>query len=419
MKKCLPGLSGLLAAFVFISCSKNADNGDQSTPPPPVGVVTAIGQSLREPVASKTIGAAGGNLLSKDGRLRIEVPAGALTSDQEVRIEAISDENPMGSQKAYRLAPHGVTFQKPVTLTFFYEEEDHRHSAPEALAIATQDADRIWQIQSGAQLNKNQNSLSVTTTHFSDWSFFESFRVEPVSKVVTVNSTVALKVTSIADMFVPLTPGQQVPVGEPVSPTAEFIKKWTLTGAGNLQGQGANATYKAPATVPGSPNPVVVSVEVDLKRRGKYVVLAYITIQNDDGEIEVSVAGGPWRKKLASPAVKFADNIYGFGDSDGDDEGSYVFVMWEGGAGSHGFKQPQTPLGTHAQFQITGGLSYAPYFVTAAEELQVSGGGVTISSMGEDDGYIKGTFEVAQAGISPDLKQTTSISGKFRVKKGW
>ena len=415
----MPGLFAMLAVFAFFSCSKNPDTGDGNPPPPPVGVVTAIGQSLGEPVASKTIGAAGGNLLSKDGRLRIEVPAGALTSDQEVRIEAISDENPMGSPKAYRLGPHGVAFQKPVTLTFFYQEEDYQHSAPEALAIATQDANRIWQIQGGAQLNKAEKTLSITTTHFSDWSFFETFRLEPVNKVVSVNSTVTLQVTSIADFFVPITSGQQVPVGEPVNPTAEFIKKWTLTGAGNLQAQGASATYKAPATVPGSPNPVVISVEVDLKRRGKYVVLAYITIQNDDGEIEVSVAGGPWRKKLASPAVKFADNIYGFGDSDGDDEGSYVFVMWEGGTGTHAFKQPQTPLGTHAQFQITGGLSYAPYFVTAAEELQVSGGGVTISSMGEDDGYIKGTFEAAQAGISPDLKQTTSISGKFRVKKGW
>lgn len=418
MKNLLVALVGSAAICLLFSCSKSKSDTNQPDGEP-VGVVTPVGVTLGEPIAQKTIGENGGFIQSRDGRVSVEFPAGALAGDQQISIETITDENPLGTQKAYRLQPHNIDFEKPVKIVFHYQEEDHIHSVPEALAIATQDAQGIWQIQGGAELNKSAQTLSVTTTHFSDWSFFESFRLNPVSKVVSVNATVQLELTSIADLFVPLVPGQQTPIGEPVSLTPGFVKKWTLSGAGNLQSQGAKATYKAPATVPNAPNPVAVTVEVELRGRGRYLVVSHITIQNDDGEIEFSVGGAASKTKLASPAVNFGGTVYGFGDSDGDEEGSYIFIMWDGGVGSHAFKDPNTPLGTHVQYEVTGGLAYAPYYVTAAEELVKSGGGVTITSMGEDDGFVKGTFNVAQAGISPDLKATTTISGKFRVKKGW
>ncbi len=418
MKKFSMALGTMAMLFGLLSCSKS-DNPGSDYEPNPVGIPTNIGTVLPEAASSATIGAGGGVLTSTDGRLSIQIPAGAFTEDQEVKIQAITDENPLGKEKAYRLEPHDVEFQQPVTISFYYESEDHAQSMPEALAVAYQDEDRIWQAVGGAVLNKAEQSVSITTTHFSDWSFFESFKLVPSATTVAVGGTVQLELWSAMDLIVPLVPGEEAPIGEEEDMTAEFIRKWNLAGAGNLQSNGSKATYKAPGTVPNAPNPVAISVDLDFKNGKRLLVVTHILIVNDDGEIEVSVAGGPFKKKFASPVVKLQDNLYAFGDSDGDEEGSYVYVMFEGGIGTHAFKQPTVQWGTHTHYHITGGNEYSCYYVDDVEGLKKSGGGVTITSMGEDDGFVKGTFEINPAGWGPELRNTTTVSGKFRVKKGW
>lgn len=418
MKKFSMALATMAMLYGLLSCSKS-DNPGSDYQPNPVGIPTNIGTVLPEAASSATIGAGGGVLTSTDGRLSIQVPAGAFTENQQVKIQAITDENPLGKEKAYRIEPHDVEFQQPVTLVFHYEDEDHALSMPEALAIAYQDENRIWQAVGGVVVNKNNKTVAVTTTHFSDWSFFESFQLVPSANSVPVNGTVQLELWSAADLFIPLVPNEQTPIGEEENLTATFIKKWNLAGAGNLQSNGAKATYKAPGTVPNAPNPVAISVDLDFKNGKRLIVVTHIQIINDDGEIEVSVAGGPFKKKFASPVVKMQDNLYAFGDSDGDEEGSYVYVMFAGGIGTHAFKQPTQPWGTHTHYHITGGNEYSCYYVDDMEGLKASGGGVTITSMGEDDGFVKGTFEISPAGWGPELRNTTTVSGRFRVRKGW
>jgi hypothetical protein len=39
--------------------------------------------------------------------------------------------------------------------------------------------------------------------------------------------------------------------------------------------------------------------------------------------------------------------------------------------------------------------------------------------MGDDDGFIKGTFIMQPAGYGDNLMLTTTVEGKFRVRKGW
>lgn len=416
MKKICVVLCSMMLLTGLLSCSK--DSKDNSIDPlRPEGKVTAIGTVLNGTVARKTIGTAGGTLSSADGRITLEFPAGAVTENVEISITPITDENPMGAEKAYRLQPHGITFQKPVIIRFNYTDADVKSSAPELLGIAYQDENRVWQSRGGV-LNKTQKTFTVTTTHFSDWSFYETCKIVPPTATVPVNGTVEMEVWSAA-YFVPLAPGEEWPVGEVVDLTGTYVKKWKLVGAGRLTGNGAKGTYKAPSAVPTAPNPVAVSVELDFKQRGKFLLVAHITITDDESELEIAVGGGAATKRMASPVVKFAENLYGFGDADGDDVGSYVFVMWEGGVGSHAFKEPEQVLGTHAHYEIAGGASYTCFYATAEGRLQKSGGGVTITSMGEDDGYITGTFQANPAGIGPLLLSTTSFNGKFRVKRAF
>lgn len=419
MQRMTVALWALLLVAGMASCKKEDSIVDTPQNPTPVGEATAVGTPDSKPLVQQSIGTAGGAIESSDGRLKITVPAGALASDQTVSIQSISNHNPLAVGVAYRLQPHNITFSKPITIEFNYTDAEVKNTLPEALGIAYQDEAGIWQAQGGAALNKTNQTVKVTTTHFSDWSLFESFYMIASGTVVPVNGTVQLEVFTTEDLLVPLTPGQQVPMGKKVSMAASHIKEWKLAGAGKLQANGPNATYKAPSTVPGSPNPVAVSVKLDLKQRGTFLLVRHIQVANDDGEIEVRVAGGGWLKKTASAAVRMPDGTYAIADSDGDTEGSYILINWEGGIGTHAYRAPLSNFGTYVHYLRDGGNNYTCRYVSGSNELVKSGGGVTITSMGDEDGFIKGTFTMEPAGYGDDLRQTINIEGKFRVRKGW
>lgn len=402
-------------ALLFSACKKENAGTDDSYSG---GVPTPVGTPDGSAKVQKTIGTEGGTLTSSDGQIKVTIPAGALPTPQEVSIQAISNQNPLAVKKAYRLLPHGVAFAKPVTIAFSYSNDDVQNSLPEALGIAYQDDKGIWQAQANAVVNKDLKTVSVTTTHFSDWSLFEKFYLLTSAKSLPVNGTAELEVVTTDDMLAPLTNAQEKAMGKRITLPGKYIEEWKLAGAGKLEPEGAGAVYKAPAVVPTAPNPVAISVKLNLPSNKVHLLLTHIAIQND-GEIEVRVAGGDWVTFRSSPAVKFSENYYLIGNSDGDERGRYVAIHWMGNVGTHAFKDPTQQTGTHVHYLITGGNNYNCAYINASDEFVASGGGVTITSMGEEDGFIKGTFIANPAGFGPDLKSTTTLEGKFRVRKGW
>lgn len=415
MKKILRVLAGLALLAALSSCSKSSDNSPETQQP--FGKPTAVGVALNNTVSRKQIGPAGGEIVSADGRIKLLFPDGALQVQQQISITTISNENPLGTGVAYRLEPHGTQFQKPVQVVFHYKEEDHKNSLPELLGIAYQDDARIWHAVGGV-LNKANKTYTVSTTHFSDWSFFETCKLIASATTVGVNGNVDLEVQS-AGFLAPLVPGEDAGIGDVVDYTHQFIKKWNLAGAGRLTPNKTKAVYKAPSVVPNAPNPVAVSVEMDFKQKGKFLLLAHITIVDDDGEIEISVGGGAINRHPASPAVKFADGIYGFANSDGDEVDKYVMIMWQGGVGTHGIKSPYDQLGTSIHYQYTPQTSYVSMWLDTNGEVYPSTGGITITDMGNDSGFVEGTFDVGMVGIGPMLLATTTLKGKFRVRRSF
>lgn len=416
----LQRISVALWACVFtcllFSCKK--DNDALADPvynregvPTPVGTVDGA-------ATQKTIGAEGGTITTTDGRIKLTIPAGAVSSAQQFSIQPISNQNPLAVGKAYRLEPHNVSFSKPVTIEFSYTEDNLKNTIPEALGIAYQDEKGIWQVQGAVTTDLANRKVKVATTHFSDWSLFESFYLVSSASSLPTNGTADLEVFTTEDILEPLVPGQQVPMGKKISVATSNIKEWKLAGTGNLQPNGAKAVYKAPAVVP-AVNPVAISVNLDFNKRGKYMLVKNINITGDDGEIEVRVAGGAWVKQPASPAVKMGPDNIAMADSDGDAKGWYVLIRFTGGVGTHPFKDPTAIWGTHVHYHITGGNNYNCAYINNAEEFVASGGGVTITSMGDDDGFIKGTFIMQPAGYGNDLKRTATVEGKFRVRKSW
>lgn len=408
----------LLACILsFLTACKKEDK--PSTVTNPAGVSTPVGTPDATPIIHETIDETGGTVSSQDGSISIIIPAGALEGEQQISIQSISNHNPLGIKKAFRLSPHGVQFKKPVFIEFSYSEDDVKNTIPEALGIAYQDAQGIWQAQGGVVVNQQNKTVRVSTSHFSDWTLFESFYLSSSGTVVNTNGSVQLEVFTTEDILTPLQPGKQVAMGKKVSMAASAIKEWKLNGAGNLQRNGARATYKAPATVPGTPNPVAVSVSLDLKQRGTFLLFRHIEVQNDDGEIEIRVAGNGWVKKTASIAVRRPDGHIAIADSDGDTQGSYILIQFLGGVGTHNYKDPASNTGAHIHYHITDIVNYSCFYINGNNELVPSGGGITVTSMGEDDGFIKGTFKLEPAGYGDNLKNTINIEGKFRVKRGF
>lgn len=136
--------------------------------PPGSGGPTAKGRPTADGV-STTIGAAGGTLESADGRVKLIVPPGALTSDIALKMTPITNESPLGLGYAVRLEPDGTSFAVPAKLVFAYDGWASP-TAPDLLLGATQGADDQWTVAGAPVLDTTAKTLTVELPHFSDWS---------------------------------------------------------------------------------------------------------------------------------------------------------------------------------------------------------------------------------------------------------
>lgn len=87
------------------------------------------------------IGAEGGVVVSDDGRMALEIPAGALDEAVEITIEVV--DGPEGSvSELYVIEPMGLTFERPVALVFDYDDETLGDEDADALTmVAHREAD--------------------------------------------------------------------------------------------------------------------------------------------------------------------------------------------------------------------------------------------------------------------------------------
>lgn len=273
----------LLAGFLLVgSCRKDTNDvsgspGESAETKTPVGTPTGA-------IISKSIGTSGGELASADGRIKIIIPAGALDATKEISIQALTNELPEGIGDAYRLAPHGSQFAKPVTIAFKYDPADTVDSRPEFLDIAFQDDQGTWQMITNTVLNKAQKTISVTTTHFSDWGYFKSIKLTPSSATVEQGSFHELKLTT---SFPKVDPDDQPPGSYtiPVLKKArklrpDEVKRWSYAGEGELDGDGPSAFYTAPDHEPGV-NPEAIAAYIKMHRKGEFMLLSNITVLGD------------------------------------------------------------------------------------------------------------------------------------------
>lgn len=213
-----------------------------------------------------TIGAAGGTLTSSDSRLTITVPAGALSTDTEVGIQPITATAPGALGSGYRLTPDGTTFAAPVTLTFKYSADEAAAMIEPLLRVATHDASGHWNVPSATH-NAAQRALSVTTTHFSDWSFVGGVQIVPASAAVMVKKELPLRVVDCGEAPDP-SDATAPPVLRECNSVLVDTTPWSVNGVSNgnasvgtMRNLNSVGVYTAPVTVPAQ-NPVAVSTDL-------------------------------------------------------------------------------------------------------------------------------------------------------------
>ncbi|WP_449437057.1 hypothetical protein [Pedobacter steynii] len=415
MKKLNVYLIAVLCAMSILACKKDkvktADDEDSVV----VGLVRPKGVSSGA-VVSRSIGPAGGVLISSACGLSIHVPAGALKTETTIGIEPITRTNIAGAGKSFRLTPHDVQFEKPVSLTYAFSVEADSVAMMETFGFSYQMASGVWKFVGANSYDVQGGTVTFKTTHFSDWSMMNRVSLSPIHASLEPGDKQEIKAliyteSKYEDLLEPLTgsagtePGY--PVGTPVPLPAKYIKSWDLTGPGKIiSSNGSKVTYQAPAAVNGSAN-ATVSLTLNAPVTGTFMLLSNIEIMGD-GWAELNVGGGT--RFPVTPAVKSGQRYI---LSNPEDEGGGQFLLtWTGGVGTYSYDL--TTTGNKFHFLIGNGGYVSAFVDPILKDLVPSGGSINITKI--DDKWVEGNFTVPNAGIGPLLINTTGITGRFKAR---
>lgn len=315
-------LKNLLIFSLLLLCNCNKEE-DYTNKQNTKAFVTEVGT----PVGSESfvsVGASGGTIISPDGLLTVTIPSQALESETKISIQPLSNEAPLGLGSGYRLQPEGTKFSKPIQLVFHYSDALLDGTAADFLWIVTQAADGSWNALLKSVVDKYAKTVTVETTHFSDWALgkFIDFTLNPSSKTIKKGESVQLQLSGFSkdkalddnDELAPLvpitgdgnglTPLTTIPPIE--SRLMDFkVKQWTMNGAaapvsnnnGSLSASGTNATYTAPNKRPDT-NPVAVTVQLEGNNKegakATYMVTSSISVVETGYYLFLKVDGVPY-----------------------------------------------------------------------------------------------------------------------------
>jgi len=278
MSMCMRFVATLMATGLFFTaCKKEKKIPDEAFEPLPTPVGNVYGQPT-----TATIGAQGGVVASPDGRIQVTIPAGALSTNTTISVQPLKNTCSGGIGLNYRLLPHGTQFAKPVTIKFSYAQYIDSISSPDALVIAFQDEKGIWKIPQGSAVDKANKTVTIQTSHFSDWGLMKYLALEPVYWVLSAGERVTLRVVKYTEVDDKLgvvysaePSGPVAAMGKATALNESLIREWSKAGGGSLGANGNTALYIAPAEVSG-PNPVAISVQ--LKSASTLLLVSNISI---------------------------------------------------------------------------------------------------------------------------------------------
>lgn len=375
-------LLALLTASL-VACnppSSGAPDPVEQDPVPAFPQGTPTGEAVR-----LTVGPEGGTFTSADGRLSVQVPAGALAAATDLTVQPITNTAPRGGGGAYRLGPAGVTFKQPVQLTFRYGGT--LGDAAVGLVLARQDRQGAWQAHLGTAQDRSERTLTARADRFGDWAWAEAYRLDPEQASVKVGQSVKFTLMRcVAPEPDPLTEDLIAPLISECAPytLTPFTRNWAVNGtAGGSATEGtvvkdegdvAIGTYTAPAQRP-DVNPVAVSVDLLRNETGKNTLRLVSTVQVTDEQ-------GPCREVV--PGLLTC---------------RYALTRVDGHALPYDL-QKQSPYQGDARDRVTGGY------------LQVSGSAENLAR-GEGSYEIRYEFDSKPAGTDRETHRVLNDVGDY------
>lgn len=114
-------------------------------------------------VTSKLVSAKDGGVVSC-GRITLEFPPYALDEDTEITIEVATDGT-LGAE----LGPHGIRFNRPVTMIMDLTGTDAEGKASASTTLWFNDGENVWERITKIK-SENPDNLSATLNHFSKYA---------------------------------------------------------------------------------------------------------------------------------------------------------------------------------------------------------------------------------------------------------
>ncbi|TYR36667.1 hypothetical protein FXV77_09200 [Sphingobacterium phlebotomi] len=265
----------MLPLLLAASCNKDAPLTEEPDPVFGEPVVKPKGQPVGDAV-SAMIGPDGGVLLYGDV-IRMEIPPGAVDELTTFSIQPIGNTlDETSANPAFRLTPEGIRFNKPVELSFLYDPDAEGN--PATRMVAFQRRDGAW-CGSSTELNVSQRRLTVETTHFSDWVWFDLLSLRKDKESVGAGETVNLKLLEqVLAELMPTSHIDSVPLA--AMDDIGFSKDLTVSGWKIISGPGSlspkintnmvpgDAVYTAPTTIERATD---VEIQVEVESKNGYI----------------------------------------------------------------------------------------------------------------------------------------------------
>jgi hypothetical protein len=419
----------LFAALFFISCKKTRSEEEYAGTG--IGAIRTTGTAL-ETVRNTVIGPAGGKLVSRDGKIQVDIPAGAVAANTTFGITAITSTSDAGLGGAYRITPH-IKFSKPVTLTMSYAGQIDSVGSPCYLLPGYQDSTGAWKMVTKRTINEQQQTVSVQTDHFSDWTLLTPFKLTPAYSVIAPGDQVVLTVGAFVriKLGVITSPGnacnifaedqqEEVYVEEYYVLPDAFVDKWISLageseGAGRLVRAEKGAIYNSSNHDAPLINPVTILCF--LKNR-QQPMKAVIRIRPVKLGVYIETGG----------TMHFYDEGTAHVDVDG------MGIEWErtvGGETFHGNIMLRGTLAGSRPWTEENQFHWEPEHTSPRllyqsfwdDGLKVSSGFVNVIKVGKVGEIIEGHFELSNAGEYRSATGTSDIEylgvktvrGSFRV----
>jgi hypothetical protein len=390
----------------------------------------------------KQIGAAGGFVISGDGVLEMVIPSGAISSITTFSIQPISNTLPASQGNAFRLLPENTPFTKPVTIRIHYDKLNLDNTALRFLYLCYQDEQGYWRMLQHTVIDEAAKTISIETTHFSDWSFMKWMEIvpgaiDPVTKARKL-TVMSMELTNTDSAAIKL--GKYIPVKK--GQVAEWKKN---SGTGTLQTSedGSESTY-TPA--PNETGQAIIEVEVkdispvlDAYRRTLAKTLKHIlNLASQEGTpfVEYTISGadgGTKTYRCPASAVRTTGFmiIGSFGTSPADIESS-ILIQTDGSSPNNSVYAfgPPTASGVNfvrVWFNRNAQDTYEPNYLETtcnpySSVTKYSSGQIQITRLSNTPGVMMtgnftGTLNCAiQSNECPKPYKHISITGSFSVR---